>query len=189
MVLTREHYVVVMAEESYGLRSLVNDLLFRLEESGRLAEMRRRWLEETYAYPRRAAAEGLPFSAEDMPQHYDQGRCQAAARFSGKSRVRLKQTALLPRNPKNEPDPYEAAALRRLAAQPSPPKTISELTDEGKTLRVLNPIYHTKDCLKCHGGPTGELDISGYPKEGAREGDLAGAISVSIPLEGARRGE
>ena len=115
---------------------------------------------------------------------------QAAARFSGKSRVRLKQTALLARNPKNEPDPYEAAALRRLAAQPSPPKMISELTDEGKTLRVLNPIYHTKDCLKCHGGPPGELDISGYPKEGAREGDLAGAISVSIPLlEGARREE
>ena len=80
VVLTREHYVVVMAEESYGLRSLVNDLLFHLDESGRLAEMRRRWLEEAYAYPRRAAAEGLPFSAEDMPRHYDQGGCRSAAK-------------------------------------------------------------------------------------------------------------
>jgi polar amino acid transport system substrate-binding protein len=80
VVLTREHYVVVTAEESYGLRSLVNDLLFRLEESGRLAEMRRRWLEEIYAYPRRAAAEGLPFSAEDMPRHYDQGQCRTASK-------------------------------------------------------------------------------------------------------------
>jgi ABC-type amino acid transport substrate-binding protein len=79
VVLTREQYVVVTAEESYALRSLVNDLLFRLEESGRLAEMRRRWVEEPYAYPRRAAAEGLPFSAEDMPRHYDQGRCRTAA--------------------------------------------------------------------------------------------------------------
>jgi hypothetical protein len=27
------------------------------------------------------------------------------------------------------------------------------------------------------------MDISGYRKEGAEEGDLAGAISVSIPLD------
>jgi len=26
------------------------------------------------------------------------------------------------------------------------------------------------------------LDISGYPREGAQEGDLAGAISVQIPV-------
>jgi ABC-type amino acid transport substrate-binding protein len=79
LVLTREHYVVVMAEESYWLRWAVNDLLFQLSESGRLAEMRRRWLEEDYAYPRRAAKEGLPFAAENMPPHYDQGRCRWAA--------------------------------------------------------------------------------------------------------------
>lgn len=73
---SREHYAVAMAEESYRLRFLVNDVLFRLEESGRLAEMRRRWFEESYAYPRRAASEGLPFAAEDMPAHYDQGSCR-----------------------------------------------------------------------------------------------------------------
>ncbi len=74
--LSREQYAVAMAEESYRLRSLVNAALFRLEENGRLAEMRRRWFEEPYAYPRRAASEGLPFAAEDMPAHYDQGRCR-----------------------------------------------------------------------------------------------------------------
>ncbi len=79
LLLTEEHYTVVMAEESYRLRGLVNDLLFRLDQSGRLAEMRRRWLEETYAYPRRAAKEGLPFAPKDMPQHYDQGQCRWAA--------------------------------------------------------------------------------------------------------------
>jgi len=109
---------------------------------------------------------------------------QAAARFSRKSSVRLKQTALHPRNPKNTPDAYETAILRRLAIQASHSAPISELTDDGKTLRVLSPIYYTKECLKCHGGQAGDFDISGYPKEGAREGDLAGAISVTIPLEG-----
>ncbi len=78
--LTREHYAVTMAEENYRLRSLVNQVLFRLEEEGRLAEMRRRWFEESYAYPRRAAAEGLPFAVEDMPAHYDQGECRLDTR-------------------------------------------------------------------------------------------------------------
>ncbi len=78
LFLTREHYAIVTDEESYRLRRFLNELLFRLDESGRLADMRRRWLEESYAYPRRAATEGLPFSAEKMPQHYDQGQCRPA---------------------------------------------------------------------------------------------------------------
>jgi polar amino acid transport system substrate-binding protein len=77
-VLTRGDYTVVMAEESYRLRWFVNDILFRLEHSGRLAQMRRRWLEEDYAYPRRAATEGLSFAPENMPQQYDLGECRWA---------------------------------------------------------------------------------------------------------------
>ncbi|MEP6887111.1 MAG: DUF3365 domain-containing protein [Nitrospirales bacterium] len=111
---------------------------------------------------------------------------QAAARFSSQSHVKLKQTTLNPRNPKNAPDDYEQAVLQRLLIQPSQSVTINQVTDEG-TLRVLTPIYYTKDCLTCHGGPAGQMDISGYPKEGAEEGDLAGAISVSVPL-GVREG-
>ena len=38
--------------------------------------MRKRWLEESYAFPRRAAAEGLPFDVEKMVEHYDQGNCR-----------------------------------------------------------------------------------------------------------------
>lgn len=76
LVLTHEEYAIVTDEENYQLRRFLNDLLFRLDESGRLADMRQRWLEETYAYPRRAATEGLPFAADKMPQHYDQGQCR-----------------------------------------------------------------------------------------------------------------
>ncbi|MGH7231153.1 MAG: Tll0287-like domain-containing protein [Nitrospiraceae bacterium] len=112
---------------------------------------------------------------------------QAAERFSAASHVHLKQTTLQPRNPKNAPDPYEEAVLRRLITQPGQSVTISNVTDEGKTLRVLTPIYYTRDCLMCHGAPAGELDVSGFPKEGATDGDLAGAISVMIPLDDARR--
>lgn len=107
---------------------------------------------------------------------------QAAARFSRRSHVQLKQTTLLPRNPKNEPDEYEASVLRWLSGRPNGEAYVSELTDRGRTLRVIMPIYYVRECLACHGEPKGEWDVSGYPKEGAREGDLAGAISVRIPL-------
>lgn len=107
---------------------------------------------------------------------------QAAARFSKRSHVQLKQTAIQPRNPKNEPDEYEASVLHWLSGRPNGEAYVSELTDSGKTLRVMMPIYYQRECLACHGEPKGEWDISGYPKEGAHEGELAGAISVKIPL-------
>ncbi|HSA61895.1 MAG TPA: DUF3365 domain-containing protein [Nitrospiraceae bacterium] len=107
---------------------------------------------------------------------------QAAVRFSKQTRVRLKQTTLQPRNPKNEPDEYEASVLKWLSGRPKAEAYVSELTDEGQTLRVVMPIYYHKDCLTCHGEPKGDLDISGYPKEGHKEGDLAGAITVTTPL-------
>lgn len=107
---------------------------------------------------------------------------QAAARFSKQSHVRLKQTTLEPRNPKNEPDDYETSVLKWLSGRPKADAYVSELTDQGQTLRVVMPIYYVPACLTCHGEPKGDLDISGYPKEGAHEGDLAGAITVTAPL-------
>ena len=109
---------------------------------------------------------------------------QAARKFSNRSHVTLKQITLNPRNVKNAPDAYEAQVLKRLATQPASSASIREWIEEGQTLRMLIPIYYSHDCLACHGNPKGILDISGYPREGSREGDLAGAISVQIPVGG-----
>lgn len=76
LLLTKGNYAVVMAEESYRLRWLANDLLLKLDESGRLQRMRTRWLDEAYAFPRRASLEGLPFDVEKMAAHYTQGTCR-----------------------------------------------------------------------------------------------------------------
>lgn len=46
--------------------------------------------------------------------------------------------------------------------------------------RVLVPEYYGTGCLSCHGEPAGELDVTGYPKEGGKEGDLGGVISVTL---------
>ena len=105
----------------------------------------------------------------------------AARKFSTRTQVKMKQTTLNPRDLKNTPDAYEDQVLKRLATQPASNDPVTEWFDGGKTLRVLTPIYYSHDCLVCHGSPRGILDISGYPREGAREGDLAGAISVQIP--------
>jgi hypothetical protein len=108
---------------------------------------------------------------------------QAARKFSNRSYVKIKQTAHNPRNLKNTPDAYEENVLKRLAVQPALDTSIMEWVDNGETLRAVTPIYYSQDCLVCHGKPKGILDISGYPREGAQEGDLAGAISIQIPVK------
>ncbi len=108
---------------------------------------------------------------------------QAARKFSKHSHVTIKQTTLNPRNLKNTPDAYEENVLKRLATQPASDTSIIEWIDHETTLRTMTPIYYSHDCLACHGKPKGILDISGYPREGAQEGDLAGAISIQIPVK------
>jgi general secretion pathway protein A len=104
-------------------------------------------------------------------------------RFTAKTGVRLKQTALAVRNPANVADAAERVALEAFA-DPSYPreKAISEVTNQSKALRLMFPLYTTRQCLDCHGEPKGQLDRTGYPREGLKLGQNAGAISVMIPL-------
>jgi len=111
---------------------------------------------------------------------------QAAARFSARSQAMIKQVALRPRNPKNSPDDYEADVLRQWATHPDQAAQVSTVHDDGRTLRLMLPLRYDKPCLACHGSPAGILDISGYPREGAREGEIAGGISVSLPMQTSR---
>lgn len=75
-MLTRELFTVVTAEQSFRLQWLVNNMLFQLEESGRLAAMRQRWLDEEYVYTQRAISEGLLTIAGANIQPNDYGRCR-----------------------------------------------------------------------------------------------------------------
>jgi len=110
---------------------------------------------------------------------------ETAARFQSWSGIYMKQTAPshLVRNPRNKPDEYEAAVFSKFTttAPPEAPDTVfTEVTDEGKYVRVLLPLFYQRACLACHGEPKGQRDITGYPREGAKEGDLGGAISVKL---------
>ena len=113
---------------------------------------------------------------------------ETATRFQSWSGIYLKQTApsYLVRNPRNKPDDYESASFSRFStshSQQVPDKVFSEVTDDGKYVRVLLPLFYQQACLACHGEPKGQRDISGYPREGAKEGELGGAISVKVPMK------
>ena len=78
LIVTQEDLSVVTSDEHRRLQWFLNNLLFRLEESGRLKQMRSRWIEADYAPIRRATAEGLPLEVTQVPDHYDQGQCRLA---------------------------------------------------------------------------------------------------------------
>ena len=113
---------------------------------------------------------------------------ETASRFQSWSGIYLKQTAPshLVRNPRNKPDDYESASFSQFStshSQQVPDKVFSQVTDDGKYVRVLLPLFYQQACLACHGEPKGQRDISGYPREGAKEGELGGAISVKVPMK------
>lgn len=113
---------------------------------------------------------------------------ETASRFQSWSGIYLRQIApeRFLRNKKNQPDKYEAEVLKALAEQASTSgesRPNWDVTDSGKTLRLVLPLYYSKACLDCHGEPKGVRDISGYPREGGKEGELGGAISVKLPIK------
>lgn len=90
----------------------------------------------------------------------------------------------LVRNRKAAPDAFETEVIRTRFESSGWPKgkVYSEATtiDRRPVTRVLVPEYYGAACLSCHGNPKGEVDITGYPKEGAAEGDLGGVISITL---------
>jgi polar amino acid transport system substrate-binding protein len=78
LMLTYADLSIVTNDEHRQLQWFLNNLLFQLQESGRLTQMRTRWIDEEYAPTRRATAEGLPLEVTQVPDHYDQGQCRLA---------------------------------------------------------------------------------------------------------------
>jgi hypothetical protein len=48
---------------------------------------------------------------------------------------------------------------------------------------MMDPEYVSPTCLACHGGPRGKFNITGMKMDGWKEGDLAGAVSIVLPLK------
>ena len=90
----------------------------------------------------------------------------------------------LVRNRKARPDDWERQVIETRfdrADWPRGDAFTEHVEVNGRpAFRMLMPEYYSASCLTCHGEPAGEVDLTGYPKEGRAEGDLAGAVSISL---------
>jgi hypothetical protein len=90
----------------------------------------------------------------------------------------------LVRNRKARPDEWEGQVIREKLLEASWPKGqlfATVANSRGRSaFRVAVPEYYAASCLSCHGSPKGEIDVTGYPKEGANAGDLGGVISITL---------
>jgi len=88
------------------------------------------------------------------------------------------------RNQANSPDKWEDNVIEskfKAAGHPKGQHVSKTTTFKGKqAFRLILPEYYKESCLACHGEPKGEKDITGGTKEGAKLGELGGAISVVL---------
>jgi hypothetical protein len=103
-----------------------------------------------------------------------------------KSEAQVKVTApeQLVRNRKARPDQWESDVIHNKLLQADWPRGqayTAEVDTKGRSAyRMMMPEYYANSCLSCHGSPKGQTDITGYPKEGGKEGDLGAVISVTL---------
>jgi len=104
--------------------------------------------------------------------------------FSELTQYTMKPTNIEYRNALNQPDEYELKVLEQFKANPQLEENWSIDTVEGeKVFRYMSPLKIDDSCLSCHGETKGEMDVSGYPKEGYKEGDFGGALSLIMPMD------
>jgi hypothetical protein len=107
-----------------------------------------------------------------------------AKRVGSEAEMKVTAPLDLVRNRKARPDEWESEVIRDKLLTASWPKGqlfAAVATSRGRpAYRVAVPEYYAASCLSCHGGPKGQIDVTGYPKEGANEGDLGGVISITL---------
>jgi hypothetical protein len=140
----------------------------------------------------RELGEGGPLQAVRVCSEVAQTRV-AAHSVDGLS---VRRVSLKVRNPADVPDDYERRVLEQLASrhrQGDLPAEVAEVVDEDglRRLRYLRPIVIGPPCLKCHGDPrtmdppVRKMIELRYPEDravGYQQGDLRGAVSISVKL-------
>jgi Protein of unknown function (DUF3365) len=105
-------------------------------------------------------------------------------RAKDEAQVKVTAPEQLVRNRKSRPDQWEGDVIRSKLLQADWPRSqayAADATAKGRSAyRMILPEYYANSCLSCHGSPKGETDITGYPKEGGKEGDLGAVISVTL---------
>lgn len=116
-----------------------------------------------------------------------------ARQLTAGSNFYVRQVSLRYRNPDNRPDEFEITQLRAFnTVNPKETWQVSEKTGL-KTLRYLLPMVADQSCLACHGSYESAphyiqaMFPKGHFSYGYKVGDLIGAVSVAVPMDGLYR--
>jgi hypothetical protein len=105
-------------------------------------------------------------------------------KVGAEAQIKVTAPVELVRNRGARPDAWEKEHIEAELLDPGWPKgqTFSAVTEQSgrEAFRILVPEYYTAGCLACHGEPKGEIDVTGYPKEGGQLDDLGGVISITL---------
>lgn len=104
-----------------------------------------------------------------------------ARRFTKTTDCTIRYVRDNPRTPTDAPDAFESAALAAFADGRDEYYGVDEVGGQ-KVFRYLSALELKYNCLVCHGDPAGSVDDTGFKREGMQLGDLAGAVSISIPM-------
>jgi Protein of unknown function (DUF3365) len=129
-------------------------------------------------------AKGVGFKAF-IPAVFARLVCEAFEnRAKDDAQIKVTAPEQLVRNRKARPDEWEGEVMRNKMLKADWPRGQTFAADVTKkdrsAFRMMIPEYYAASCLSCHGSPKGETDITGYPKEGGKEGDLGAVISVTL---------
>jgi Protein of unknown function (DUF3365) len=107
-----------------------------------------------------------------------------AEKVGTEAQIKVTAPVDLVRNRKARPDDWERSIIEGHFLRPDwkkgEPFTEQVEVAGRPAFRILMPEYYSASCLTCHGKPAGDVDVTGYPKEGGAEGDLGGAISITL---------
>ena len=104
--------------------------------------------------------------------------------FAEMTNYKIKPTHLNYRSILNAPDEFEKVGLQQFQNDPALEEYWATDTIDGKPVfRYMAPLRIEESCLSCHGEPAGEIDVTGYIKEGYKVGDFGGAISLIMPMD------
>ncbi len=94
----------------------------------------------------------------------------------------IRYTSDAPRNLGHTSDAFEAEALAAFRADPALQEyaAIGEFGGE-RSHRYAVPLVMGEECVECHGSPAGEIDVTGYPREGYGLDYVMGVLSVTQP--------
>lgn len=109
--------------------------------------------------------------------------------FTSQSEYTTRFVNFNPRNIADEPDDFETQALNAFIDEGRTEYYETTEYEGREVFRYSAPMRIEENCLDCHGEPKGEIDVTGFAKEGWSIGDVGGAISIIMPLDVYRESE